>query len=162
MKVAYLAFGANLGDRAATIAQAMQRLAAAGAALRAQSALYETDAVAPEPQPPYFNAAARVETDLSARALLATCLAIEAALGRVRPAGRHHAPRLIDIDLLLFGDQIVDDPPQLIVPHPRLLERAFVRIPLAEVAVPGLSHPVSGDRLDRAAPDPSVRRRGGA
>ena len=162
MKVAYLAFGANLGDRAAAIAEAMRRLTAAGVVVRAQSAVYETDAVAPDPQPPYLNAAARIETDLSADALLALCLDVEAALGRVRPAGRHHAPRLIDIDLLLVGDDVVDDPPRLILPHPRLLERPFVRIPLAEVAAPGLAHPVSGDRLDRASPDPAVRRPAGA
>jgi 2-amino-4-hydroxy-6-hydroxymethyldihydropteridine diphosphokinase len=162
VKVAYLAFGANLGDRAAAIAEAMRRLTPAGAALRARSALYETDAVAPEPQPPYLNAAARVETELSADALLALCLNIEAALGRVRPVGQHHAPRLIDIDLLLVGDDIIDDPPRLILPHPRLLERPFVRIPLAEVAATGLAHPVTGEPLDRAAPDPSVRRPAGA
>lgn len=162
MKVAYLAFGANLGDRAAAIDQAIRRLTAAGAVVRARSAIYETDAVAPEPQPPYLNAAARIETDLSPDALLALCLDVEAALGRVRPAGRHHAPRLIDVDLLLVGDDVVDDPPRLILPHPRLLERPFVRIPLADVAVPGLAHPVTGERLDRAAPDPSVRRPAGA
>ncbi|HVY40868.1 MAG TPA: 2-amino-4-hydroxy-6-hydroxymethyldihydropteridine diphosphokinase [Polyangia bacterium] len=162
MKVAYLAFGANLGDRAAAIVEAMRRLTAAGAVVRARSTVYETDAVAPDPQPPYLNAAARVETDLPADALLALCLDIETALGRVRPAERHHAPRPIDIDVLLVGDQVIDEPPRLIVPHPRLLERPFVRIPLAEVAVPGLAHPVTGERLDRAAPDPSVRRPVGA
>ncbi|HVT07592.1 MAG TPA: 2-amino-4-hydroxy-6-hydroxymethyldihydropteridine diphosphokinase [Polyangia bacterium] len=161
MKVAYLAFGANLGDRAATIAEAMRRLAAGGAVVRARSTVYETDAVAPDPQPLYLNAAARIETDLSPDALLALCLNVEAALGRVRPAGGHHAPRSIDIDLLLAGDQIVDDPPRLILPHPRLLQRPFVRIPLAEVALPGLVHPISGERLDRAVPDPSVRRPAG-
>jgi 2-amino-4-hydroxy-6-hydroxymethyldihydropteridine diphosphokinase len=162
VKVAYLAFGANLGDRAAAIAEAMRRLPAAGTALRARSPVYETDAVGPAPQPPYLNAAARIETDLSPRALLAACLAIEAALGRVRPAGQPQAPRLIDIDLLLVGGDIINDPPELVVPHPRLLERAFVRIPLADVALPGLVHPVTGEPLDRATPDASVRRRAGA
>lgn len=161
MTVAYLAFGANLGERAAAIAEAMRRLTAAGAALRARSPLYETDAVAPDPQPPYLNAAARVETDASPHALLALCLDVEAALGRVRPVGRHHAPRPIDVDLLLMGDAVVDDPPRLILPHPRLLERPFVRIPLADVALPGLVHPITGEPLDRAAPDPTVRRTGG-
>jgi 7,8-dihydro-6-hydroxymethylpterin-pyrophosphokinase len=80
----------------------------------------------------------------------------------VRPPGVIHAPRPIDIDLLLYDDAIVDEPPHLIVPHPRLLERPFVRIPLAEVALPGLVHPVTGERLDRARPDPGVRRPGAA
>ncbi len=141
MKVAYLAFGANLGDRAGTIAEAMRRLTIGGVALRARSATYETDAVTPDPQPRYLNAAARVETDLCPDALLALCLNVESQLGRVRPAGRHHAPRLIDVDLLLVGQDIIDDPPRLILPHPRLLERPFVRIPLADVALPGPGTP---------------------
>jgi len=160
--VAYLAFGSNLGDRAGAIAGALARLPAAGVAVRARSPLYETDAVTADPQPAYLNAAARVETGLSPRALLAACLAVEAALGRTRPAGRVQAPRLIDVDLLLFGDQVIDEPPDVVVPHPRLLERPFVRIPLADVALPGLLHPITGERLDRAAPDPAVRRPDGA
>jgi 2-amino-4-hydroxy-6-hydroxymethyldihydropteridine diphosphokinase len=153
---AYLALGANLGDRRAAIARALAALAAAGLRVAARSPLYETDPVAPEPQPLYLNAAARVETALSARALLDTCLAVERALGRVRPAGRLVAARVIDIDLLLYDDQVIDEP-DLVVPHPRLLERPFVRIPLADVARPGLRHPVTDDALDRATPHPSVR-----
>jgi 2-amino-4-hydroxy-6-hydroxymethyldihydropteridine diphosphokinase len=154
---AYLAFGANLGDRAGAIQEALDHLSAAGVALRARSPLYETDAVAPEPQPPYLNAVARVVTGLDPHGLLALCLKIEAALGRVRSPERPQAPRLIDIDLLLYGDAVIHEPPALIVPHPRLLERPFVRIPLADVAEPGLVHPVTGERLDRAAPDAGVR-----
>jgi len=60
-----------------------------------------------------------------------------------------HAARTIDIDLLLYGDALISEPPALIVPHPRLLERAFVRVPLADVALPGLVHPITGERLDR-------------
>jgi 2-amino-4-hydroxy-6-hydroxymethyldihydropteridine diphosphokinase len=158
MTTAYLALGANLGDRAAAIDAALARLDAAGVRVVARSPLYETDPVTPDPQPLYLNAAARVETSHPAQALLATCLAVEAALGRVRPAGRHAAARVIDVDLLLYGDAVIDQPPALFVPHPRLLERPFVRIPLADVALPGLTHPVTGDALDSAAPDPSVRR----
>ena len=121
----------------------------------------------PTPWPPirsrtYLNAAARVETALTARALLAACLDVERALGRVRPPGRPAAARTIDVDLLLHGDAVIDEPPDLVVPHPRLLERAFVRIPLADVALPGLVHPVTREPLDRAAPAPSVRRLPGA
>lgn len=158
MTTAYLALGANLGDRAAAIDAALARLDGAGVRVVARSPLYETDAVAPDPQPRYLNAAARVETSQPADALLATCLAVEAALGRVRPPGRHAAPRVIDVDLLLHGDAIIDRPPTLLVPHPRMLERPFVRIPLADVALPGLVHPITGEALDSAAPDPSVRR----
>jgi 2-amino-4-hydroxy-6-hydroxymethyldihydropteridine diphosphokinase len=157
---AYLAFGANLGDRAGAIRAALDRLAAAGVKPLACSPLYETDAVAPEPQPAYLNAVARVTTTLEPYALLALCLQTEAALGRVRPSDRPQAPRLIDIDLLLHGAAVIQDPPALIVPHARLLERPFVRIPLADVAEPGLVHPVTGERLDRAAPSPAVRRPG--
>jgi 2-amino-4-hydroxy-6-hydroxymethyldihydropteridine diphosphokinase len=149
--IAYLAFGANLGDRAALIAAAVARLEAAGVRVVACSPLYETDAVTPDPQPRYLNAAARVETTLGARALLELCLEVERALGRERPTGRTHAARLIDIDLLLFGDAVIDEP-GLAVPHPRLLERAFVRVPLADVACPGLRHPVTGAALDRSEP----------
>ncbi len=159
---AYLALGANLGDRARTIAAALDRLGSAGVELQACSPLYETDAITPDPQPPYLNAVARVFTILDPHALLALCLQTEAALGRVRPPGQVQAARPIDIDLLLHGAAVIDDPPALIVPHPRLLERPFVRIPLADVAEPGLVHPVTGERLDRAAPNPSVRCPDGA
>ncbi|HXU05154.1 MAG TPA: 2-amino-4-hydroxy-6-hydroxymethyldihydropteridine diphosphokinase [Polyangia bacterium] len=158
MIVAYLALGANLGDRGPSIARALDALAAAGVRVAARSPLYETDAVAPDPQPPYLNAAARIETDLPAQVLLDLCLDVERALGRVRPPGQPAAARIIDVDLLLYGDEILDEPPELVVPHPRLLARPFVRIPLADVALPGLVHPVTGAPLDRAAPDPSVRR----
>jgi 2-amino-4-hydroxy-6-hydroxymethyldihydropteridine diphosphokinase len=158
MTTAYLALGANLGDRRAAIAEALARLAGVGVTVEAVSPLYETDAVTPDPQPPYLNAAARVLTGLPARDLLAAGLEVERALGRVRPPGRQQAARTIDVDLLLYGDAIIDEPPGLVVPHPRLLERPFVRIPLADVAEPGLTHPLTGDPLDRAAPHPSVRR----
>ncbi|HEY5091395.1 MAG TPA: 2-amino-4-hydroxy-6-hydroxymethyldihydropteridine diphosphokinase, partial [Polyangia bacterium] len=164
---AYLAFGSNLGDRAAAIAAALERLGALGVVLRARSQLYETDPVTPDLQPLFLNAAARVETALSARALLAACLEVERALGRRRPidlapapfapAPLAPAPREIDLDLLLYGSEVIAAGPALIVPHPRLIQRPFVRIPLADVAERGLSHPVTGEPLDRAAPDPAVR-----
>jgi 2-amino-4-hydroxy-6-hydroxymethyldihydropteridine diphosphokinase len=161
MTTAYLAFGANLGAREASIRAACARLEEAGVALRALSPFYETDPVTAEPQPLYVNAAARVETRHGPAALLALCLAVERALGRARPPGTvSPAPRPIDIDLLLYGDVVLERP-GLVVPHPRLLERPFVRVPLADVAAPGLRHPVTGEPLDRAAPDPGVRRLAG-
>jgi 2-amino-4-hydroxy-6-hydroxymethyldihydropteridine diphosphokinase len=163
MATAYLGLGSNLGDRAALIAAALDRLARAGVAVAACSPLYETDPVTPDPQPPYLNAAARVETALAPRALLALCLEVERALGRVRPPGRAAAPREIDIDLLLYGhlgDVVIHEPPALVVPHPRMLDRAFVLIPLARVALPGLVHPLTDEPLDQAPDDPSVRMLG--
>jgi 2-amino-4-hydroxy-6-hydroxymethyldihydropteridine diphosphokinase len=157
MTTAYLALGANLGDRHAAIDRALDALAAAGVRVAARSPLYETDAATPDPQPPYLNAAARIETDLPPRVLLDLCLDIERVIGRVRPPGQTAAARVIDVDLLLYDDAIVDEPPELVVPHPRLLARPFVRIPLADVALPGLVHPVTGAALDSAAADPSVR-----
>jgi 2-amino-4-hydroxy-6-hydroxymethyldihydropteridine diphosphokinase len=155
--IVYLALGANLGDRAATIARAIDRLAAGGVVIAARSPSYETDPVTPDPQPLYLNAVVRGETALSAEALLALCLDVERALGRLRPAGRPQAPREIDIDLLLYDTAILDEPPDLQVPHPRLAGRPFVRIPLADVAASGLVHPVTGEPLDRAAPSGAVR-----
>ena len=112
----------------------------------ARSPLYETDAVTPEPQPPYLNAVARVETDAARRARCWRCASTSSARSAAcaRP-GRRPPRRVIDVDLLLYDDAIVDEPPDLVVPHPRLLERPFVRIPLADVAAPGLVHPVTGD-----------------
>jgi 2-amino-4-hydroxy-6-hydroxymethyldihydropteridine diphosphokinase len=155
---AYLGLGSNLGDRPALVAAALARLEAEGVRVRARAPLYETDPVTAEPQPLFVNSAARVETSLAADELLALCLAIERALGRERPPGAASpAPRPIDLDLLLFGEAVVTRP-TLVVPHPRLLERPFVRIPLADVAAPGLRHPVTGEPLDRAAPHAGVRR----
>jgi 2-amino-4-hydroxy-6-hydroxymethyldihydropteridine diphosphokinase len=155
---AYLALGSNLGERAALIAAALDRLEEAGVRVTARSPLYETDPVTADPQPLYLNGAARVETTFEPDALLALCLAVERALGRERPPGAASpAPRPIDLDLLLYGDAVLDRP-NLVLPHPRLLERPFVRVPLADVATPGLRHPVTGAALDHAPPDPGVRR----
>ena len=154
--VAYLGLGSNLGDRSAEIRLAVQALAAVGR-VAATSALYETEPEGGVPEPRYVNAAVRLETELSARVLLASCLAIERKRGRIRPADKRKVPRLIDIDLLLYGTEVCDEP-GLVIPHPALLLRPFVRIPLADVALPGLRHPRSGEVLDCAEPDATVRR----
>jgi 2-amino-4-hydroxy-6-hydroxymethyldihydropteridine diphosphokinase len=158
--VAYLALGSNLGDRLASLRAAVGALEAAdGIEVVARSPVFETEAVADQPQPPYLNAAVRIETSLGPRALLALCLEVERSLGRTRPAGQMHAPRTIDIDVLLHGATTLNEPePGLRLPHPELLARPFVRVPLAYVAEPGLRHPVSGEPLDQALPDPGVRR----
>jgi 2-amino-4-hydroxy-6-hydroxymethyldihydropteridine diphosphokinase len=145
---AYLALGSNLGDRLALLRAAVAALARAGIAVAARSAVYQSDAVADQPQPRYLNAVLRVQTTLAPQGLLARCLAIETALGRVR--SERWAPRTLDLDLLLYGEAVIDEP-GLVVPHPRLGERPFVLVPLAEVATPGLTHPVTGARLDQVS-----------
>ncbi len=152
----YLALGANLGDRRRQIDDAIARLDAAGVAIAARSPIYETDAISDEPQPAYLNAAVRATTALAPEALLALCLDIERRLGRVRPPGHDKASRTLDIDVLLYGARVIDTR-ALTVPHPAMLARAFVRVPLADVAEPGLRHPITGDALDRCASSPQVR-----
>ena len=158
MVTAYLALGSNLGDRRALLYAAAAALGqVAGTRLLAESSIYETVPEGNAAEPLYLNAAVRVETSLAARQLLDACLGIERRFGRVRPADGAKRARVIDIDLLLFGEETIDEP-GLQVPHPALLARPFVRIPLADVATPGLVHPQTGERLDTSTPDPGVRR----
>jgi 2-amino-4-hydroxy-6-hydroxymethyldihydropteridine diphosphokinase len=139
---AYLALGANLGDRQGQLQGARTALAAAGGIrVTAASPLYETAPVGGPPgQPLYLNAVLRVETTLSCRALLERCLAVEARFGRLRQEA--WGPRTLDVDLLFYGGETLDEP-GLTVPHPRLHQRRFVLIPLAELA-PALLHPILG------------------
>ena len=130
---AYVGLGANLGDREATIRRAVALLAATpGIEIVAVSTLRETDPVGYADQPRFLNGAAAVETELDARALLDALLEIERRLGRDRALERRWGPRLVDLDLLLYGDEVVDEP-GLTVPHPRLAERRFVLEPLHEL-----------------------------
>lgn len=129
---AYVALGSNLGDRAAHLAAAAAALAALpGTRLLAVSATFETAPVGPAGQQNYFNAAAALSTSLAPLDLLDRLLAIEQANGRVRR--ERWGPRTLDLDLLLHGDSVLDDP-RLTLPHPRMLERAFVLAPLADLA----------------------------
>jgi 2-amino-4-hydroxy-6-hydroxymethyldihydropteridine diphosphokinase len=131
---ACIALGANLNDRAASIAAALSQIASLPCtALVHSSDLIETDPVGPIPQPGYLNAAAVVHTTLSARDLLTGLLDIERSLGRDRSMKERWGPRTIDLDLLLYGDLIIDEP-GLTIPHPRLHERLFVLTPLASIA----------------------------
>ncbi len=140
---AYIGIGANLGERAETIAAAVELLAAEkGVEVVAVSALRETDPVGYEDQPRFLNAAALVETELPPRALLERLLEIEARLGRIRGVGPRFGPRTIDLDLLLYGDETIDEP-GLEIPHPRLHERRFALEPLAELD-PALEVPGRG------------------
>jgi 2-amino-4-hydroxy-6-hydroxymethyldihydropteridine diphosphokinase len=134
--LAYVGLGSNLGDREAAI-----RSAAALIGARRLSTIVETEPWGLEEQPPFLNAVAELDTELPPRALLDMLLDVESRLGRER-LGPRWGPRTIDLDLLVYGAEKVDDP-DLVVPHPYLTERRFVLEPLAELA-PGLEIPGSG------------------
>jgi 2-amino-4-hydroxy-6-hydroxymethyldihydropteridine diphosphokinase len=137
---AYVGLGSNLGDRDTTIRRAVELLGGRpGIEVVAVSTLRETDPVGYEDQPRFLNGAVALEVDLTARALLDELLAVERRLGRDRAREARWGPRTIDLDLLLYGDETVDEP-GLTVPHPRLAERLFVLEPLYEL-VPDLTLP---------------------
>ena len=143
MTRAYVGLGANLGDRERTLRAAVDALAVVdGVEVVSVSLLRDTEPVGVGQQPLYLNGAAELETTLTARELLDRLLAVEERFGRVRIPGEH-GPRTLDLDLLLYGDQMIEEP-GLTVPHPRLHERRFVLEPLAELA-PGLVVPGRGD-----------------
>ncbi|HKB75121.1 MAG TPA: 2-amino-4-hydroxy-6-hydroxymethyldihydropteridine diphosphokinase [Myxococcales bacterium] len=128
---AFIGLGANLGDRMEALRTAVEQLAREpGFLLRGTSRVYETEPIGP-PQPRYLNAVVKIGTLLSPRTTLRRLLEIEELLGRVRR--EHWGSREIDLDLLLYGDRIVADG-ALRIPHPRLQERAFALVPLAELA----------------------------
>jgi 2-amino-4-hydroxy-6-hydroxymethyldihydropteridine diphosphokinase len=137
---AYIALGANLGDRRANIARALDLLRATHAIdVMTVSALIENPAVGgPADSPPFLNGAAEIETTLPPRALLDRLLAIEQQIGRQRR--QRWDPRLIDLDLLLYGDVVLDEP-DLRIPHPLMDQRRFVLEPLNEIA-PDVIHPI--------------------
>ncbi|MEN5207532.1 2-amino-4-hydroxy-6-hydroxymethyldihydropteridine diphosphokinase [Stenotrophomonas terrae] len=134
MVVACIGLGANLGDAPATLRAAIQTLAGLpGTKLLASSRLYRSPAWGNEAQPDFVNAAVALQTELPAPQLLEQLLAIEQQFGRVREPGQHWGPRLLDLDLLLYAEQVIDLP-QLQVPHPFLHQRGFALLPLADVA----------------------------
>jgi len=143
MTRAFVALGSNLGDREATIRAALAELAAAdGVELVAVSTLVDTEPVGYTEQPRFLNGVAELRTSLSARALLELFLAVEARFGRDRAGTPAQGPRTLDLDLLLYGTERIDEP-GLSVPHPRLAERSFVLGPLAELD-PALEVPGNG------------------
>ena len=146
MAIAYIGLGSNLGNREANLRMAL-RLMTRLSRVEAVSALYESDPVGPE-QPPYYNAACRIETGLEPLPLLRFLQSIEHEIGR-RSGGERWGPRPIDLDLLLYDDRIVDSD-DLLVPHPRLSERAFALAPLAEIA-PQVRHPALGRSIGELA-----------
>jgi len=141
LTVAYLGLGGNMGEREVMLARAAARLDAhPGIRVLGRSSLYETEPVGPAGQPWYLNAVLETETSLSPLELLGACKQIEADLGRRR--GLRWGPRPIDIDILLFGHFEISTP-DLVIPHPELRKRAFVLVPLAEIA-PDLVLPGGG------------------
>ena len=134
-----IALGSNVGDRDATLRGAVDALRPDIQGIRLSS-FHETEYVGEDPQPAVLNGALAGETSLAPRALLDRLLAIEQTFGRTRPYPG--APRTLDLDLILYGNQLIDQP-GLTVPHPRFRERRFVLEPLAEIA-PGLRDPVTG------------------
>jgi 2-amino-4-hydroxy-6-hydroxymethyldihydropteridine diphosphokinase len=132
MPLVYVGLGSNLGDREGTIRQALERLGADGQIeVVAVSSLRETDPVGYPDQPRFLNGAARLRTELPPRALLERLQDVERELGRDR-SGPRYGPRTIDLDLLLYDGETLDEP-GLEIPHPRLAERRFVLEPLAEL-----------------------------
>jgi len=142
MEIAYIALGANLPSWAGlpeeTLEAAVVRLGELGL-VTARSSWHVTEPVGYADQPRFVNGVVALETEMEPEALLAGMLAIEQSFGRDRSSGVQNGPRTLDLDLLLFGDKVVQSE-TLVVPHPRMTERGFVLLPLFEIA-PGLIHP---------------------
>lgn len=148
MTIAYVALGANLGDAEGSLRAVMRELAAhPHMRLLKSSSLYRTAPVGLKDQPDFINAAIALETELDAQALLNELFSIEQRFGRQRSIP--NAPRTLDLDLLLYGEETSNDS-ALTLPHPRMHERAFVLAPLAEIA-PGLNIPGQGRVVDLLA-----------
>ena len=134
----YLGLGSNMGDRQENLDKALD-LISQRLRVGKVSSIYDTDAIGNTDQPRFLNMVCQAYTRLAAEALLALAKGIESKLGRT---GKSNAPRPIDIDILLYDEQVIETP-ELVIPHPRMTERAFVLVPLAEIA-PDLVHPVAG------------------
>jgi 2-amino-4-hydroxy-6-hydroxymethyldihydropteridine diphosphokinase len=137
----YIALGSNIGNRLANLRAALAAMTAAGITIGRESNVYETEPWGYADQPAFLNMVVEAETSLGPGALLDTLKETEKSLGR--EATFKNGPRLIDLDILFYDDLVLDSPP-LVIPHPRLHERAFVLVPLADVA-PDHLHPVLGE-----------------
>jgi 2-amino-4-hydroxy-6-hydroxymethyldihydropteridine diphosphokinase len=137
VEVIYLSLGSNVGAPEANLNAAIEALAGAGVEVRRVSSFYETEPVDYLEQPWFLNGVVKAHTELPALALLRALRGIESKMGSTKSIAK--GPRLIDIDILLYGQQKIDTP-ELQVPHPRMTLRKFVLVPLAEIA-PGLRHP---------------------
>ena len=140
MKTVYLSLGSNVGNREQLLGEARRLLEASDLRITRVSSVYETEPQDVRSQPWFLNLVLEVETSLFPMQLLARAQKVERQLGRQRSSAK--GPRSIDIDILLFGDSVIDSP-NLVVPHPRMAGRRFVLEPLAELA-PDLRHPLLG------------------
>jgi 2-amino-4-hydroxy-6-hydroxymethyldihydropteridine diphosphokinase len=138
MTTTYLSLGSNIGDRAANIARGVEALPEHGACVVRQSSLYETEPVEVREQEWFLNCVVEVKTDLTAQELMHALLGIERSMGRERLVSK--GPRIIDMDILMFGSSAVREA-GLEIPHPRMAERRFVLVPFAEIA-PDAMHPL--------------------
>ena len=154
----YIALGSNVGDREKNLREALRLIGESGIQVRKVSSIYETEPVDYLDQPWFLNAVLKAETSLAAEELLTTLRGIESQMGSKKAFAK--GPRLIDLDILLYDDATIDTP-NLQVPHPRMLLRNFVLVPLAEIA-PGLRHPSwqapVAEELKRSADASQVRR----
>ena len=145
--IAYVALGSNLGDREGIFSEVLRAIDQESALeLRGASPIFETDPIGPGRQDPYLNAVVRLKSALTPVELLDWLQGVESSLGRDRSSSAERwGPRVVDLDLLFFGDRCIDTP-RLTVPHPRAHERAFVLIPMAALA-PEHMHPVLGTSM---------------
>ncbi len=142
----YLSLGSNLGDRRANLKKALRLLGECLEIARVSS-VYDTEPVGVGEQPRFLNLVCRVNTDIGPMQLLSLIKGIESSMGR--DLSLRNSPRIIDIDIIFYGDTIIESP-ELIIPHSRMRERAFVLVPFAEIA-PEVVHPLSGERIDELA-----------
>ena len=141
MASVYLSLGSSIGNRAQNIARAIEALAVHDIRVVTQSSLYETEPVEMREPEWFLNCVVEVQTDLPPQELMQALLAIERSMGRERAAApARRLPRIIDLDILFYGSEVIRDA-GLDIPHPRMAERRFVLVPLAEIA-PGVVHPV--------------------
>lgn len=143
MKTVYLSLGSNVGERDKNLAEAIDALGEHGVRVTRQSLIYETEPVELEKQQWFLNCVVEAETELMPRQLLHALREIENAMGRRRLVRR--GPRVIDLDILLFGSSTIQAP-DLEIPHPRMMERRFVLVPLAEIA-PEIRHPAANKNI---------------
>ena len=158
VRAVYLSLGSNLGNRESNLRAAMEALPGAGLRIRRVSSFYETEPVDYVKQPWFVNCVVEGETQLEALPLLRSLREVETQLGSKKEFAK--GPRILDIDILLYGEETLDTP-ELQVPHPRMLQRRFVLAPLAEIA-PQLKHPAwnaSVEELLEVTPDRSQIRK---